>query len=58
MSPRKKAAEAIRNIGRLFFTGEGSSREHAAMEPRYLGGKAVIARSFARIHETAGLDGG
>ncbi|MBI1816498.1 MAG: aconitate hydratase [Deltaproteobacteria bacterium] len=32
--------------------GEGSSREHAAMEPRFLGGKAVIARSFARIHET------
>lgn len=32
--------------------GEGSSREHAAMEPRYLGAKAVIARSFARIHET------
>ncbi|MCG3135678.1 MAG: Aconitate hydratase A [Planctomycetes bacterium] len=32
--------------------GEGSSREHAAMEPRYLGGRAVIARSFARIHET------
>jgi aconitate hydratase len=32
--------------------GEGSSREHAAMEPRYLGGKAVIVRSFARIHET------
>lgn len=32
--------------------GEGSSREHAAMEPRYLGGKAVIAKSFARIHET------
>ncbi|MFN3660011.1 MAG: aconitase family protein, partial [Brevinematales bacterium] len=32
--------------------GEGSSREHAAMEPRYLGGVAVIARSFARIHET------
>jgi len=32
--------------------GEGSSREHAAMEPRYLGCKAVIARSFARIHET------
>jgi aconitate hydratase len=29
--------------------GEGSSREHAAMEPRYLGCKAVIARSFARI---------
>ncbi len=32
--------------------GEGSSREHAAMEPRYLGGKAIIAKSFARIHET------
>jgi aconitate hydratase len=32
--------------------GEGSSREHAAMEPRWLGGKAVIVRSFARIHET------
>ena len=32
--------------------GEGSSREHAAMEPRYLGGVAVIARSFARIAET------
>lgn len=32
--------------------GEGSSREHAAMEPRYLGVKAVIAKSFARIHET------
>ena len=32
--------------------GEGSSREHAAMEPRFLGGKAIIVRSFARIHET------
>ncbi|MBA3977899.1 MAG: aconitate hydratase [Nitrosopumilus sp.] len=32
--------------------GEGSSREHAAMTPRYLGCEAVIARSFARIHET------
>lgn len=32
--------------------GEGSSREHAAMEPRHLGGVAIIARSFARIHET------
>jgi aconitate hydratase len=32
--------------------GEGSSREHAAMEPRHLGVKAVIVRSFARIHET------
>ena len=32
--------------------GEGSSREHAAMSPRYLGGKVVIVRSFARIHES------
>ena len=32
--------------------GEGSSREHAALEPRFLNGLAVIARSFARIHET------
>jgi len=32
--------------------GEGSSREHAAMSPRFLGGTAVIAKSFARIHET------
>ncbi len=32
--------------------GEGSSREHAAMEPRHLGGLAVITKSFARIHET------
>ena len=32
--------------------GEGSSREHAAMEPRYRGALVVIARSFARIHET------
>ena len=32
--------------------GEGSSREHAAMEPRHLGGAAIIVRSFARIHES------
>lgn len=32
--------------------GEGSSREHAAMEPRFLGGKAIVVKSFARIHET------
>ena len=30
--------------------GEGSSREHAALEPRHLGGKAIIVKSFARIH--------
>lgn len=32
--------------------GEGSSREHAALEPRHLGGVAIIVRSFARIHGT------
>ena len=32
--------------------GEGSSREHAAMEPRHLGVKVIITKSFARIHET------
>ncbi|MEY3212780.1 MAG: hypothetical protein RIT28_3261 [Pseudomonadota bacterium] len=32
--------------------GEGSSREHAAMEPRHMGGRALVVRSFARIHET------
>ncbi len=32
--------------------GEGSSREHAAMEPRFLNVRAIIAKSFARIHET------
>ncbi|MCK5330696.1 MAG: aconitate hydratase [Candidatus Marinimicrobia bacterium] len=32
--------------------GEGSSREHAAMEPRHLGARAIIVKSFARIHET------
>jgi aconitate hydratase len=31
--------------------GEGSSREHAAMEPRFMGGRAIVARSFARIAE-------
>ena len=32
--------------------GEGSSREHAALEPRHLGGRAILVKSFARIHET------
>lgn len=32
--------------------GEGSSREHAALEPRYLGCAVIVANSFARIHET------
>jgi aconitate hydratase len=43
-------------IGTVIFgeenLGEGSSREHAAMEPRFLGVNAVIVKSFARIHET------
>ncbi len=43
-------------IGTIVFGednyGEGSSREHAAMEPRFLGVKAVMVKSFARIHET------
>ena len=33
--------------------GEGSSREHAALEPRHLGGRAIIVKSFARIHGKA-----
>ena len=33
--------------------GEGSSREHAALEPRHLGGQAIIVKSFARIHGRA-----
>src|SRR3546814_16047821 len=32
--------------------GEGSSREHAAMEPRHLGVRVILVKSFARIHET------
>ncbi|MEO7175523.1 MAG: aconitate hydratase [Saprospiraceae bacterium] len=52
------SARAYQNngIGTVVFGeenyGEGSSREHAAMEPRYLGVRAVIVKSFARIHET------
>ena len=45
-----------KGVGTVVFgeenLGEGSSREHAAMEPRYLGVKAVIVKSFARIHQT------
>jgi len=32
--------------------GEGSAREHAALQPRYLGGRIILAKSLARIHET------
>jgi aconitate hydratase A / 2-methylisocitrate dehydratase len=47
------AAEGVRwcAVGDRNY-GEGSSREHAAMEPRYRGGVVIFARSFARIHET------
>ena len=51
-------ADAYRNEGIFSIIigdenyGEGSSREHAAMEPRYVGVKAVLVKSFARIHET------
>lgn len=58
VSPWALAAMAYKEAGQGFVIvgdenyGEGSSREHAAMTPRFLGCKAVIARSFARIHET------
>jgi aconitate hydratase len=56
--PVPEAARALKAQGKLWVVvgdenyGEGSSREHAAMSPRLLGAGAIIARSFARIHET------
>jgi aconitate hydratase len=56
--PVPEAAKAYRDAGKGSIIigdenyGEGSSREHAVMEPRFLGVKAVLVRSFARIHET------
>lgn len=54
--PSSAIAYQKAGIGTVVFgednLGEGSSREHAAMEPRFLGVKAVIVKSFARIHET------
>ncbi|HEX2441776.1 MAG TPA: aconitase family protein, partial [Methylomirabilota bacterium] len=53
-----KIARALKAAGQQWIAigdenyGEGSSREHAAMSPRYLGAAAVLVRSFARIHET------
>ena len=47
----KKRGKAWMIIGAENY-GEGSSREHAAMTPRYLGAKVVLVKSFARIHET------
>lgn len=54
--PDSAKAYKRKKIGTVVFGeenyGEGSSREHAAMEPRFLGVNAVIVKSFARIHET------
>jgi aconitate hydratase len=54
--PASARAYQKKGIGTIIFgeenLGEGSSREHAAMEPRYLGVKAVVVKSFARIHQT------
>jgi aconitate hydratase len=54
--PATARAYKAENIGSIVVGdenyGEGSSREHAAMEPRHLGVRAILVRSFARIHET------
>ena len=54
--PATQRAYKAANIGTIVVGdenyGEGSSREHAAMEPRHLGVRAILVRSFARIHET------
>jgi aconitate hydratase len=54
--PNTQRAYKAANVGTIVIGdenyGEGSSREHAAMEPRHLGVKVVMVKSFARIHET------
>ena len=54
--PAVQRAYKTQNIGSVVVGdenyGEGSSREHAAMEPRHLGVRAILVKSFARIHET------
>jgi aconitate hydratase len=54
--PKVQRAYKTMNIGSIVVGdenyGEGSSREHAAMEPRFLGVRVVLVKSFARIHET------
>jgi len=54
--PTTQRAYKAANIGSIVVGdenyGEGSSREHAAMEPRHLGVRVVLTKSFARIHET------
>ncbi|HUP69921.1 MAG TPA: aconitate hydratase [Acidimicrobiales bacterium] len=58
VEPLPDAARHCRDTGMPWVVvgdqnyGEGSSREHAAMEPRHLNARAVLVRSFARIHET------
>lgn len=64
-SDRESAEDTIPEISKRFKArgqpwalvvdenyGEGSAREHAAMQPRFLGCLLIVARSFARIHET------
>jgi aconitate hydratase len=57
VKPLPELAKAYKEAGIYWVAigdenyGEGSSREHAAMEPRFMNGRAVIVRSFARIHE-------
>ncbi len=54
--PQVQRAYKVAKIGSIVVGdenyGEGSSREHAAMEPRFLGVRAILVKSFARIHET------
>jgi aconitate hydratase len=54
--PKVQRAYKAQGIGSIVVGdenyGEGSSREHAAMEPRFLGVRAILVKSFARIHET------
>jgi aconitate hydratase len=54
--PKVQRAYKAAHIGSIVVGdenyGEGSSREHAAMEPRFLGVRAILVKSFARIHET------
>ena len=54
--PKVQSAYKAAHIGSIVVGdenyGEGSSREHAAMEPRFLGVRAILVKSFARIHET------
>ncbi|MBM3940609.1 MAG: aconitate hydratase [SAR202 cluster bacterium] len=58
VEPFPKVGRSYKQAGKSWVVfgdenyGEGSSREHAAMSPRYFGARAVIVRSFARIHET------